>query len=222
MSDPQLFIAFGAVMLVIALSGVVIDWFGKPFRHRKFVPKIYRYPEERRPRGSSVQSTEWSERAFVLPVAEAPPLPPMMAAGPPPAVAAVGGERHGGEAVHRGDSVFDQDLDDPGPPTAVVAPVRPDWQPGDSVFAPGTDGGAPRASTVRERYWRNVAGTAGAKMFGADNVDRMIAGRGPRRRNPRTGSIETMRLPGASGGGGGAAAPMPEWPDDAVDPFAGP
>ena len=44
MSDPELFIAFGAIMLVIALAGVAIDWVGKPLRHRKFVPKVYRYP----------------------------------------------------------------------------------------------------------------------------------------------------------------------------------
>ncbi len=75
MDSPELFIAFGAVMLVIALLAVAIDWFGKPMRHRKFVPKIYRFPDERQPRRSKVRATEWSETSFVLPVAESQATP---------------------------------------------------------------------------------------------------------------------------------------------------
>jgi hypothetical protein len=214
MSDPELFIAFGAIMLVIALAAVAVDWVGKPLRHRKFVPKVYRYPDERRPRGSSVRPTEWSDRSFVLPVAAPPPRPGI---GGAPAPSAAG---HG--AIHAGLSVFDQDIDannDDGRPTAAVEAARPKaWQPGDSVHQPDDHGEPPRPALVRERYWRNVAATAGAAMFGADNVDRMAAGRGPRRRNPRTGELETMRLPDVDDTG--TSLPVPSWPDDAVDPFA--
>lgn len=213
MSDPELFIAFGAICLVIALAAVAVDWVGKPLRHRKFVPKVYRYPDERRPRGSSVRPTEWSDRAFVLPVAAPPPRPGIAAS--PTAMGA-----HDG-AVHPGLSVFDQDLDDPdeGPPTEAVEPTRPrGWQPGDSVHQPDDHGDPPSPALVRERFWRNVAATAGAAMFGADNVDRMAAGRGPRRRNPRTGEVETMRLPDVDASG--TSLPVPSWPDDAIDPFA--
>ena len=34
-------------MLIIALIGVAIDWFGTPLRHRKFIPKAYKFPDER-------------------------------------------------------------------------------------------------------------------------------------------------------------------------------
>ena len=34
-------------MFVIALIGAAIDWFGTPLRHRKFIPKAYRFPDER-------------------------------------------------------------------------------------------------------------------------------------------------------------------------------
>ncbi|MBG01902.1 MAG: hypothetical protein CL470_06480 [Acidimicrobiaceae bacterium] len=47
MSSPETFIAFAAIMFVIALIGAAIDWFGAPLRHRKFVPKAYRFPDER-------------------------------------------------------------------------------------------------------------------------------------------------------------------------------
>lgn len=216
MSDPELFIAFGAIMLVIALAGVAVDWVGKPLRHRKFVPKVYRYPDERRPRGSSVRPTEWSDRSFVLPVA-APPPRPGVGAGPDPATAT-----HG--AIHPGISVFDQDTDDPddeGQRTEAVEAARPKaWRPGDSVHHPDDHGDPPAPALVRERFWRNVAATAGAAMFGADNVDRMAAGRGPRRRNPRTGQLETMRLPDVDVSV--TSMPVPSWPEDAVDPFAEP
>lgn len=207
MSDPQLFIAFGAIMLVIALAGVAIDWIGKPLRHRKFVPKVYRYPDERRPRGSSVRPTEWSDRAFVLPVA-APP--PRIAVADRPDVAA---------AVQPGPSVFDHRAgDDEAPAEATNPAPSQDWQPGDSVHRPDDQGAPPTPAVIRERFWRNVAATAGATMFGADNVDRMAAGRSPRRRNPRTGEMEAMRLPDIDPTG--TALPVPRWPGDAVDPFA--
>ena len=47
MSSPETFIAFAAIMFVIALIGAAIDWFGTPLRHRKFIPKAYRFPDER-------------------------------------------------------------------------------------------------------------------------------------------------------------------------------
>ena len=47
MTSPETFIAFAAIMFVIALIGAAIDWVGAPLRHRKFVPKAYRFPDER-------------------------------------------------------------------------------------------------------------------------------------------------------------------------------
>ena len=160
-----------------------------------------------------MRPTEWSDRSFVLPVAVPPPRPSIVAASPgaDPTISKA--------AAHGGLGVFDQDLDDDGPATEAVAPVQPQrWQPGDSVHRLDDNGDPATPALIRERYWRNVAATAGAAMFGADNVDRMAAGRGPRRRNPRTGEIETMRLPDVDSSGG--SLPVPSWPDDAVDPFA--
>ena len=39
MSSPETFLAFAAIMLIIALIGVAIDWFGTPLRHRKIHSK---------------------------------------------------------------------------------------------------------------------------------------------------------------------------------------
>ena len=55
MSSPETFIAFAAIMFVIALIGAAIDWFGTPLRHRKFVPKAYRFPDERIFRNESIR-----------------------------------------------------------------------------------------------------------------------------------------------------------------------
>lgn len=84
MSSPETYIAFAAVMLVIALLGVAIDWFGKPLRHRKFVPKMYRFPDERVPRRAPARSTPWSDSALVLPVSQGTLEPAPRPTGPPP------------------------------------------------------------------------------------------------------------------------------------------
>lgn len=287
MDSPEILIAFGAVMLVIALLAVAIDWFGKPMRHRKFVPKIYRFPDERQPRRSQVRETEWSDTAFVLPVVE-PPVPEMLVRYPDP--------RLGAQQVGAAPSALERSPVDVGPPTAQVPPValhdegdeattgafapfdlaaedsgstlglvtledrlgsdaagllQPDgtvaggdltappsddraedadhpdddpatspggWAQGDSVFVPTANGEMPSKATVRSRYWKNVAGTAGVTMFGDANADRMAAGKPPERRNPRTGRVEVMRLPGVEVASD-AETPVPEWPGSALDPY---
>ena len=82
MSSSETYIAFAAIMLVIALLAVAIDWFGKPLRHRKFVPKIYRFPDERVPRRAPQRLTPWSDAALVLPVTEGTLEPARPVAGP--------------------------------------------------------------------------------------------------------------------------------------------
>ena len=119
MDSPETFIAFGAVMLVIALLGVAIDWFGKPLRHRRFVPKMYRFPEERQPKRSKVRQTPWSDTSFVLPVVDQPEG--QLVRYPDP------------HAVRAWDEAADQQeppaelvAADPGPPTMQVAVVDAD------------------------------------------------------------------------------------------------
>lgn len=256
MDSPQLFLAFGAAMLVIALIGVAIDWLGKPLRHRRFVPKIYRYPDERQPRHSNVRSTEWSDASFVLPVVEPEALPELIRY-PDPRDVAPAFETFTELELSR----------DLGPPTAQVPVIAPDldsiddglagivtleetdptsaelagteldqpaqgdpgagsrddrstgWSPGGYVFNFTSDGNEPSASTVRTRYWKNVAATSGASVFGADNVERMASGRAPQRRNHRTGRTESMQLPSVTFADTDGATPVPSWPDREVDPF---
>ena len=58
MTSPETFIAFAAIMFVIALLGAAIDWFGTPLRHRRFVPKAYRFPDERLFRNESLHNSD--------------------------------------------------------------------------------------------------------------------------------------------------------------------
>ncbi len=248
MDSPQIFIAFGAVMLVIALLGVVIDWFGKPLRHRRFVAKAYRFPDERQPRRSKVRETPWSAAAFVLPVAE-PPGPELLVRYPDQSAAA---------QVAQGPPALSAPSIDPGPPTTQVAPVDLEefdfatesstedvpslvtveeheanvrsvregagrsgspWEPGGYVFDLTAAGNPPSSTTVRTRYWRNVAAAGGASIFGETNMERMRGGKPPQRTNPRTGKVETMRLPDAANSNGDGTTPIPEWPCAEIDPF---
>ena len=58
MTSPETFIAFAAIMIVIALIGAAIDWVGAPLRHRRFVPKAYRFPDERLFRNESLNNPD--------------------------------------------------------------------------------------------------------------------------------------------------------------------
>ena len=58
MTSPETFIAFTAIMIVIALIGAAIDWVGAPLRHRRFVPKAYRFPDERLFRNESLNNPD--------------------------------------------------------------------------------------------------------------------------------------------------------------------
>ncbi len=277
MDSPELFIAFGALMLVTALLGVAVDWFGKPLRHRRFVPKIYRFPDERQPRRSQVRATEWSDASLVLPVADQPvervplrypepgvgvldeaPSWSQRDIGPPTEQVQVvwtDDEDAGPVAVHSDDASNtggdndhghpDHDtlgsivtLEDADPDNAELARLvaeAPDhadsesgvegertrgWRPGQYVFNLTPDGDEPSSTTVRVRYWKNVAETGGAGLFGDSNLARMGDGKPPQRRNHRTGKTESMQLPTASYAVTEGRTPVPQWPAAEMDPFA--
>lgn len=276
MNSPQLFIAFGALMLIAALLGVAIDWFGKPLRHRRFVPKVYRFPDERQPRRSKIRSTEWSETSFVLPVIDPeaaiepyrypePGQPDVLESAPPFGLVRDLGPPTAQVPVVDLDEVFDLErsndiatapdlvtLEDTNPEhtqlepldtTAAMAPSSNDdgppdihaqgmeptdkdvgrgrgWRPGQYVFNLTPDGREPSATTVRTRYWKNVAATMGASVFGETNLSRMGDGKPPQRLNHRTGTVESMRLPSTHVGDDGGQTPVPEWPAPELDPFA--
>lgn len=46
MSDSQLIIVLAAMSALISVVAIAIDWVGKPLRHKRFVPKIFRYEDE--------------------------------------------------------------------------------------------------------------------------------------------------------------------------------
>lgn len=77
MTTTGLIIVFAAVMCLIAMLAIGVDWIGKPIRNRKFVPRIYRYEDEAdlvvrpAPPGST---PGWTAPA-ALPAATAVPLP---------------------------------------------------------------------------------------------------------------------------------------------------
>ncbi len=65
MGTFELLIVFAALMAVISLVAIAIDWVGRPLKNRRFIPRIYRYEDE------------------VSPLDVAPLPSPLVAAGPP-------------------------------------------------------------------------------------------------------------------------------------------
>jgi hypothetical protein len=236
MPSQDTYLAFAIVMvLFVPLVAIAIDWFGKPIK-RRFVPKMYRYPDERRRREAAARPTRWSEATFVL------PLTPELtheyaererAAEARESIAALVNEtfQQPVPQVMLAPPVFDQDVAKVTDPDTVVetapVPVRPvierriGWQVGDYIYNLTVDGREPSPATVRGRYWRNVAAAESAqRIFGTANLARMTDGKPPRRRNPRNGRIETMVLPTAGFVESAGRAPVPYWPGNEIDPFA--
>lgn len=82
MTTGGLIILFIAVMGVAAMMAIGLDWVGKPFRNRKFRPRIYRYPDEH---GQRIlvdpTATGHSAAAFELPMAAPQGLPTHLSTG---------------------------------------------------------------------------------------------------------------------------------------------
>lgn len=49
MPTVELMIVFGALMAIVAVVAIAIDWVGKPLRGRRFIPRIYRFDDEIEP-----------------------------------------------------------------------------------------------------------------------------------------------------------------------------
>ncbi len=90
---------------------------------------------------------------------------------------------------------------EPGPP-----PVG--WRVGVDPLTITRAGRSPTPATIRSRVWKNLA-VSGA--WHAENLERLQAGRPPRRTNPITGERETARVDVESG--------TASWGDDPLDPF---
>jgi len=80
MSQTEALAIFGALMVVLAVLGIVVDWIGKPLRNRKFVPRIYRYADEHMVE-LDPSRTAFSEAPFMLPSAAPQGVPYVDASG---------------------------------------------------------------------------------------------------------------------------------------------
>ena len=79
MGTAEMMIVFSALMALIALVTIGIDWIGKPLKHRRFIPRIYRFDDEKLP------VDEYGNTTFVTELDEQqPPLLAMYQPGPQP------------------------------------------------------------------------------------------------------------------------------------------
>lgn len=85
MQTFETLIVFGALVAIIALVAIAIDWVGKPLRNRRFIPRIYRYDDE-------ILPSAFPAGPPMLPPDQAPPMVVVSAPAdqrPPRAVATV-------------------------------------------------------------------------------------------------------------------------------------
>jgi hypothetical protein len=78
MSTAEILIVFSALMALIALVTIGIDWIGKPLKHRRFIPHIYRFDDEKLPvdeYGNTTLGHALGEPADVAPVPHLVPMP---------------------------------------------------------------------------------------------------------------------------------------------------
>ena len=249
MSSPETFLAYGAIMLIIALVGVALDWFGKPLRHRKFIPKAYKFPDERHFRsqifnskplpGNSVNAIPSGTLEFHTPAVqkESKQVDHSLNEEPSRPLAQVSEvvvsevtEQEQPVNPSSGNVLDDGLLDDE---NSDLSEYQGDhlgqektglirlhgWAPGGYIYNLKQDGTEPSPSTVRSRFWKNVGVATGSAVFGATNVDRLRNGKPPQRRNPRNGKIETMKVLLLSYEKGKGATPIPHWPTNAINPF---
>jgi len=112
----------------------------------------------------------------------------------------------------------------PAPNRLIVTPEQATsepgvWKPGESLWAPTGRGTKPSPATVRRRFWQSAAVLIpGIRWYGVDNIERMIGGSPPRRRNRRTGKLETMQVSGLRASGDNTVS-RPFWPGEEPDAF---
>ena len=78
----------------------------------------------------------------------------------------------------------------------------------------------PTPDEKAQRYWMATADAVGATTHFDDvNIARMVQGKAPTRRNPRSGDVEAMDLVGLRAGSHRSDVRM-KWPDETVDPWS--
>lgn len=242
MGTAEILIVFSALMALISVVTIGIDWIGKPLKHRRFIPRIYRFEDEKLPVDQYGHIDFRARTPQALVRAASPPQTTLPAAAAPRAVVARR-VQPAPRAVARvaASTAFSDNLDQrsdsqPSAPAArrsaiagtaaagpgpVAASSTRQWQPGMAIDL-SIDGRKPTLAAKAERYWINTFGSFDARTeshFDDDDLSRMAAGKAPRRINPRTGKPEAMELTGLRRASNHTDVRM-HWPDDSVDPWA--
>ena len=84
MGTAEILIVFSALMALIALVTIGIDWIGKPLRNRRFIPRLYRFEDEKLPVDAYGHTTLTTNEPLLSMMAQVPP----MQVQPPPVVVA--------------------------------------------------------------------------------------------------------------------------------------
>lgn len=101
----------------------------------------------------------------------------------------------------------DRDEDDAAPDPVSDRPVG--WRVGVDPLALTSRGTEPSPTTIRQRVWKNLGTQPG---WDDDNIERLRAGKPPRRRNPITGKDERAIVDVDTG--------TASWGSEPIDPFA--
>ena len=102
MGTAEILIVFSALMALIALVTIGIDWLGKPLKNRRFIPRMYRFDDEKLPVDAYGNTTLTEPQSEPEPVPFVPaflaPTPPVHAPnyGPPMALPPHPGPPHTG------------------------------------------------------------------------------------------------------------------------------
>lgn len=78
MGTAEILIVFSALMALIALVTIGIDWIGKPLKHRRFIPRMYRFDDEKLPvdeYGNTTLEQPLDEPTYDTPQPYPAPLP---------------------------------------------------------------------------------------------------------------------------------------------------
>lgn len=238
MQTFELLIVLAALMAMISVVAIAIDWVGKPLRSRRFVARVYRFDDEMvtiapdvpipapqpslqraypaaPPLGQAVQPT------IAVPLTDAEHRPPATAAAGITKVAATASG-----AEHASSSTWQDLVAEPQPdrPASQIAgresqapPPATEWNPG-MPLDQHVAGRRPSPTVKAERFWKSTAHVKDISHFDTADLDRMASGKPPRRRNPRTQKYESLQLAGLREASNETEVRM-YWNDDALDPW---
>lgn len=244
MNTLEMLIVLAALMAVIALVAIAIDWVGRPLRNKRFIPRIYRYEDEigpdplDQPLGAAglagpvgSVSSHAQHQGTLTPVGSQPAMatapvgpigaPARPATQPEPVPVATVDSRVSTSAFSESVAPSGDDGDRQPREIAETVPIAaaPEWHPGMALDARAGER-KPTVAVKAERYWRETASLVSSNSHFDDRaLELMSQGKPPRRRNPRTGEVELMELVGLRSASGRGDVRM-RWPDDSVDPWS--